>query len=60
MVFEGCDLSGSDLRGAKLAGTDLSRSTIDGMKAGVSEMQGAIISVSQAVQVVGLLGVIVK
>jgi hypothetical protein len=48
------------MRGAKLAGTDFSTSTIDGMKAGAGEMQGAIISISQAVQVVGLLGVVVK
>jgi uncharacterized protein YjbI with pentapeptide repeats len=60
VVFARGDLSGADLRGAKLVRTDFSQATIDGMKAGPADMQGALIATEQAVQVVGLLGVIVK
>ena len=60
VVFHECDLAHADLRGAKLQGTDFSASTIDGLILGPSDLQGAIISPNQAVQVVGLLGITVK
>ena len=60
VVFHECDLSHADLRGAKLARTDFRTSTINGLQAGIIELQGAIIAPAQAVQVVNLLGIKVK
>jgi uncharacterized protein YjbI with pentapeptide repeats len=60
VVFKECDLSSADLRGAKLAGADLRGSKLDGLNVGIKELQGAIIEPAQAVQVVGLLGIMVK
>lgn len=58
--FIDCDLTEADLHLAKLKGTDLSTSQIGGLRVGVEEMLGAIIAPHQALQVVGLLGVVVK
>ena len=60
VVFQQCDLSGADLRNAKLKDTDFRSSTIDGLKIGIKELQGAIIAPLQAIQVVSLLGILVK
>jgi uncharacterized protein YjbI with pentapeptide repeats len=60
VVFDECDLSKADLRNAKLAGADFRTSTINGLQTGAQELQGAIISPLQAVQVVSLLGIQVK
>jgi uncharacterized protein YjbI with pentapeptide repeats len=60
VVFHDCDLSGADLRNAKLKDTDFRSSVIDGLKTGVKELQGAIIAPLQAIQVVSLLGILVK
>ncbi len=60
VVFSECDLTNADLRGARLHGTDFRGSVISGVQAGATELQGAIIDPSQAIQVVGLLGVTVK
>ncbi len=59
-IFAECNLRKADLRGAKLAGADLRTSIIDGMQVGIKELQGAIIDPLQAVQVVSLLGLVVK
>jgi uncharacterized protein YjbI with pentapeptide repeats len=60
IVFQRCDLTRADLRGSQLNGADLRGSIIDGMQVGVPELKGVIIDPAQAVQVVSLLGVIVK
>ncbi len=60
VVFHECDLAHADLRGAKLQGADFSTSKIDGANLACSDLEGAIINPHQAVQVVGLLGIIVK
>jgi uncharacterized protein YjbI with pentapeptide repeats len=60
VVFRGCDLSKADLRNTKLKGADLRGSTIDGMQVGIKDLQGAIVTASQAVQLAGLLGVTVR
>ncbi len=59
-IFDRCDLTNANLSGATLKGTDLSTSKIDGLRAGAAEIKGAIIAPEQAVQVVKLLGVVVK
>ena len=60
VVFQRCNLTHTDLRGSKLAGADLRESIINGMQVGAPELKGAIIDPTQAVQVVSLLGVVVK
>jgi len=60
VVFQHCDLTHADLRGSKLAGADLRGSIINGMQVGVLELKGAIIDPTQAVQVVNLIGVVVR
>ncbi|HEX6287839.1 MAG TPA: pentapeptide repeat-containing protein [Herpetosiphonaceae bacterium] len=60
VVFKDCDLSQADLQGAKLVGADLRGSTVDGLKVGVKEMQGAIIDPTQAALVASLLGITVR
>lgn len=59
-VFLDCDLTGADLRGALLTGADFRGSKIGGLQAGPQELKGAIIDSLQAVQVAGILGVVVK
>ena len=59
-VFQHCDLTHADLRGSSLIGADFRGSIINGMQAGAPELKGAIIEPTQAVQVVNLLGLIVK
>ncbi len=60
VVFQRCDLTQADLRGSKLGGTDLRGSLINGVQAGAAELKGAIIDPTQAVQVVSVLGIVVK
>ncbi|MEA4908572.1 MAG: pentapeptide repeat-containing protein [Chloroflexi bacterium] len=60
VVFADCDLSGADLRQARLAGTDFRTARLDGVKVSPNKLAGAIIAPAQAVQVVGLLGVVVQ
>jgi uncharacterized protein YjbI with pentapeptide repeats len=59
-VFEDCDLTRADLRRAKLAGADLRGSQIDGLQAGPEEFSGVIVDSIQALQIAGLLGIIIK
>jgi uncharacterized protein YjbI with pentapeptide repeats len=60
VVFSGCDLSQADLRNTRLKGADLRGSAITGMQVGIKELQGAIVTSSQAIQLAGLLGVTVR
>jgi uncharacterized protein YjbI with pentapeptide repeats len=60
VIFEDCDLTRADLRRAKLTGADLRGSTLDGVQAGPEEFLGAIVDSSQALQIAGLLGIIIK
>lgn len=60
VVFQQCDLTGADLRGSTLSGADLRGSLLNRMQVGAKELQGAIIDPTQTIQVVGLLGLIVK
>ena len=58
-IFKRCDLSNADLRNTILGETDLRGSTLDGLQVSAKDMQGAIISPTQAIQVASLLGVTV-
>jgi uncharacterized protein YjbI with pentapeptide repeats len=60
VVFRDCDLSQVDLRNTKLKRADLRGSTISGVQVGIKELQGAIVTASQAIQLAGLLGVTVQ
>jgi uncharacterized protein YjbI with pentapeptide repeats len=60
VAFEDCDLTRADLRRAKLAGADLRGSQLDGLQAGPEEFSGAIVDSAQALQIAGLLGIIVR
>ena len=60
VIFRDCDLSQADLRNTKLKGADLRGSTITGVQVGIKELQGAIITPIQAIQLAGLLGVTVQ
>ncbi len=43
-----------------LNGIDLSSDNINGIKIGVEDLNGSIIDATQSVQIVGILGVIIK
>jgi uncharacterized protein YjbI with pentapeptide repeats len=60
VVFQDCDLSQANLSGAKLEGADLRGSLLNGMRAGVQQLQGVTIDPHQAVQVVAVLGIRVR
>lgn len=58
-IFKRCDLTNADLRNTNLGEADLRSSIFDGLQVSPKDMQGAIISPTQAVQVASLLGVTV-
>ena len=60
VVFRDCDLSQADLRNTKLKGADLRGSAITGVQVGIKDVQGVIVTSSQAIQLAGLLGVTVQ
>lgn len=60
VIFEDCDLTRADLRRAKLEASDLRGSKLDGVQAGPEEFLGAIVDSSQALQIAGLLGILVR
>jgi uncharacterized protein YjbI with pentapeptide repeats len=60
VIFRDCDLSQADLRNTKLKGADLRGSTLAGVQVGIKELQGAIVTPIQAIQLAGLLGVTVQ
>lgn len=58
--FSHCDLRNADFHNVKLAHADLRGSSIDGIQIAPEAVRGMTISSSQALQMVGLLGVIVN
>lgn len=60
VVFRGCDLRGADLRRAKLKGTDVRGCDLDGIKIGVGDVKGFIVTPQQAVELAALFGVDVR
>ncbi len=58
--FVDCDLSQADLHRAALAGADVRGCTLNGLQVEARDLQGLILDPSQAAQVAGLLGIIVK
>jgi uncharacterized protein YjbI with pentapeptide repeats len=58
-TFYRCELGEANFQGSKLEHADFRGSTISGMHVGARELQGAIIDSTQAVQIVGLLGICV-
>lgn len=60
VTFYKCDLSAADFRNTRLRGADFRGSIIDGIKITSQELTGAIIDPLQAVQLVELLGVVVR
>jgi uncharacterized protein YjbI with pentapeptide repeats len=60
VFFDKCDLRGASLAGAKLVGADLRSSQIDSARAGIKELQGAIVNAEQAISIARLLGVDVR
>jgi len=59
VVFRDCDLSEADLRDTTLRGADLRGSTIARLQVGLRELQGAIVSPAQAVELAQILGLAV-
>ena len=59
-IFHKCDLTNARFIETKLSGVDLRGSTINRLQIDPKEINGAIIDSSQALQVVGLLGVIIN
>ena len=55
-----CDLTKSSIMSTSLNGIDLSSDNINGIKIGVEDLNGSIIDATQSVQIVGILGVIIK
>jgi uncharacterized protein YjbI with pentapeptide repeats len=60
IIFDDCDLTRADLRMARLSGADFRGSRLDGVQAGAQELRGAIVDSTQAIQIAGLIGLIVK
>ncbi len=58
-VFEDCDLTRTNLRRAKLAGADLRGSQLDRLQAGPEEFNGVVVDSIQALQIAGLLGILI-
>jgi uncharacterized protein YjbI with pentapeptide repeats len=60
VIFDKCDLRGAKMADAKLIGADLRSSNIDGARVGIKELQGAIVTMEQAVSIARVLGVDVR
>jgi uncharacterized protein YjbI with pentapeptide repeats len=60
VIFRDCDLSQADLRNTKLKAADLRGATINGVRVGIKDLQGAIVTSSQAIYLAGLLGLTVQ
>jgi uncharacterized protein YjbI with pentapeptide repeats len=60
VVFSHCDLTNASLRASTLIKTGLRSSSLNGVQANPQDLSGAIIEPTQAIQVVGLLGVTVQ
>jgi uncharacterized protein YjbI with pentapeptide repeats len=59
-IFAGVTLHRADLSGAKLRGADLRGAAIEGITVRAEDVRGAIVSVTQAVDLAGLLGLVIK
>ncbi|MBX0326629.1 pentapeptide repeat-containing protein [Oscillochloris sp. ZM17-4] len=59
VIFRDCDLTGADFRETTLRGADLRGSTLAGLQVGLREIQGAIVSPSQAAELAAILGLAV-
>jgi uncharacterized protein YjbI with pentapeptide repeats len=60
VIFTDCDLAQADLRQAKLGGADLRGSRLGGVQVGALELKGVIVDSVQAVQIAGLIGLVVR
>lgn len=58
--FINCNLSRVEMSGAKLTGIDLRSCQIDGMRVGIKELQGAIITPPQAIALIQAQGIKVE
>ncbi len=59
VVFSHCDLTNVDFTGATLERADLRGCQIDGMRAGPSELHGAIVDEVQALALVRAMGIVI-
>lgn len=59
-AFLRCDLTNADFTGATLAGADLRGCPIDGMRAGPTELRGALVDQAQALALVRAMGLIIE
>jgi fluoroquinolone resistance protein len=57
VVFTHCDLTSADFRGATLSGADIRGCTIEGMRAGPTELHGAIVDEAQALALIRAMGI---
>lgn len=60
VTFIGCNLHHVEMSGAKLVGVDLRGSKIDGLRAGLNELKGAILDPGQALAFVRGIGIRVE
>jgi len=60
VTFIGCNLHNVEMSGAKLVGVDLRGSKIDGLRAGLNELKGAILDPGQALAFVRGIGIRVE
>ena len=58
--FRTTDINQSQFVNTKLKGIDFTSCNIDGISAGIEDIQGAVVSYSQAISLIGLLGVVLK
>lgn len=60
LMFDCCDLTGSDFSGTKLNGVDFSKSTFDSLRLSPDLVKGCSISPMQSMAFVALLGINIK
>lgn len=60
VIFSRCNLTRCLMAGAKLEGADFRGSNIEGWKVGLDDLRGAVFSPVQAMEFVGLLGLVLK
>jgi uncharacterized protein YjbI with pentapeptide repeats len=58
--FKDTDIAQSQFYNTKLKGIDFTSCNIDGLAAGIEDVNGAIISHAQAISLITLLGVVLK
>jgi uncharacterized protein YjbI with pentapeptide repeats len=57
VVFTRCDLTGADFRGATLSEADIRGCTIEGLRAGPTELLGATVDEAQALALIRAMGI---